>query len=86
MHFITSNLHQADRAKGMSSRCDPSMLEFIRNQEPGAKYILTVCSGSAILAQTGILDGKKATTHKMSFNKIKARLFFQVCADQTVCD
>jgi transcriptional regulator GlxA family with amidase domain len=55
---------------------DPSLLEFLIKQAPGAKYILSVCNGSAILARAGLLDGKKATTNKMQFSEIKARFSF----------
>ena len=47
------------------------LLEFIKHQAPGAKYILSVCTGSWILAGTGILDGKKATTNKSAFRTCK---------------
>ncbi|ORX93398.1 class I glutamine amidotransferase-like protein, partial [Basidiobolus meristosporus CBS 931.73] len=30
------------------------------------KYIVSICTGSAILAKAGILDGKKATTNKIT--------------------
>lgn len=32
-----------------------------------SKYVLTVCTGSALLAKTGLLDGKKATSNKRAF-------------------
>ncbi|KAK7458159.1 hypothetical protein VKT23_010067 [Stygiomarasmius scandens] len=50
---------------------DPSLMEFIKNQYPKAKHILTVCTGSWILAGTGLLNGKKATTNKMLFKTIQ---------------
>ena len=34
------------------------------------KWVLTVCTGSEILARTGSLDGKKATTNKRAFNQV----------------
>ena len=52
---------------------DPSLMEFLNKQAPDAKYILTVCSGSWILAGTGLLDGKKATTNKRLFKTIVVR-------------
>jgi len=58
--------------KGTPEAVDPSLLEFLKKQAPGAKYILTVCTGSWILAGTGLLDGKKATTNKAYFKKIVA--------------
>lgn len=33
-----------------------------------SKYVLTVCTGSALLAKTGLLDGKKATSNKRAFD------------------
>jgi len=33
-----------------------------------AEIIMSVCTGSALLASTGVLDGHKATTNKMEFN------------------
>lgn len=36
---------------------------WIRNVESSAELILTVCTGSLVLAKTGLLDGLKATTH-----------------------
>jgi len=51
---------------------DPSLLEFLKKQAPGAKYILTVCTGSWVLAGTGLLNGKKATTNKSLFNRVVA--------------
>lgn len=36
------------------------------------KWILTVCTGSEILARTGALDGKRATTNKRAFNQVCA--------------
>ncbi|KAF8698300.1 Class I glutamine amidotransferase-like protein, partial [Rhizoctonia solani] len=47
------------------------LAEFVRAQLPGAQYVLTVCSGSWLLAALGLLDGKKATSNKFLFNEIK---------------
>lgn len=52
---------------------DPSLIEFLKKQTPGARYILTVCTGSWILAGTGWLNGKKATTNKAFFKRIVVR-------------
>ncbi|KAJ8117889.1 hypothetical protein OPT61_g1013 [Boeremia exigua] len=37
------------------------------------KWILTVCTGSEILARTGALDGRRATTNKRAFNEVKTK-------------
>ncbi|KAJ7593981.1 class I glutamine amidotransferase-like protein [Mycena floridula] len=50
---------------------DPSVVEFLKRQVPGAKHVLTVCTGSWLLAGTGLLDGQRATTNK-AYYKIVA--------------
>ncbi len=42
------------------------LLEFIRQQDQQTEWTTSVCTGSGILAKTGILDGRKATTNKQA--------------------
>jgi transcriptional regulator GlxA family with amidase domain len=39
------------------------VLEWIRRIDSTTKWTVSVCSGSLLLAQTGLLDGKNCTTH-----------------------
>jgi transcriptional regulator GlxA family with amidase domain len=40
-----------------------ALLEWIRRLSPGAQRVGAVCTGALILAQTGLLNGRSATTH-----------------------
>lgn len=44
------------------------MLAFLRQRCPGTEITMSVCSGSAILARAGLLDGLPATSNKMFFS------------------
>ncbi|MEX8548742.1 MAG: DJ-1/PfpI family protein [Mucilaginibacter sp.] len=43
-------------------------IDKIRQISQLSKFVLTVCTGSALLAKTGLLDGKNATSNKRAFN------------------
>jgi transcriptional regulator GlxA family with amidase domain len=47
----------------MSRNNDPVALEWIRNQADKGATIIGVCVGATVVAETGLLDGKRATTH-----------------------
>jgi cyclohexyl-isocyanide hydratase len=42
---------------------DQEMLDFLRRQAGGAKYITSVCTGSLVLGAAGLLRSYRATTH-----------------------
>ena len=42
---------------------DAQLIEFLKRQAPGARYVTSVCSGSLILGAAGLLNGYKATSH-----------------------
>lgn len=42
---------------------DPVVLDFLRRQAAGARYVTSVCTGALVLGAAGLLKGKRATTH-----------------------
>lgn len=42
---------------------DPKVQDFVRAAVKTARRVCSVCSGAYILAQAGVLDGKRCTTH-----------------------
>ncbi|KNG50527.1 class I glutamine amidotransferase-like protein [Stemphylium lycopersici] len=43
-------------------------MEYIRKTTPKVQQVLTICTGSALAARSGILDGKRATSNKSSWS------------------
>ena len=50
---------------------DEEMLEFLRRQAEGAKYITSVCTGSLVLGAAGLLKGYRAATHWTAMDFLK---------------
>ena len=52
---------------------NPALLGWLRRRAAEAEVVTSVCTGAALLARVGVLEGKRATTNKA---------FFQWVADQ----
>ncbi|MFJ9737389.1 GlxA family transcriptional regulator [Streptomyces sp. NPDC101166] len=44
-------------------RPDPPLVDWLRANGPRARRLVSVCTGAALLAAAGLLDGRRATTH-----------------------
>ena len=49
---------------------DEGVLDFLRKQAAGARYVTSVCTGALLLGAAGLLDGYRATTHWMSHDQL----------------
>jgi putative intracellular protease/amidase len=68
---------------GYGNRIDANagpVIEFLKTLDLSGKgrvkWVLTVCTGSEVLARTGVLEGRRATTNKRAFNEVPTLLCF----------
>jgi cyclohexyl-isocyanide hydratase len=51
---------------------DPAVLAFLRERAASARYVVGICTGSLVLGAAGLLRGKRAGTHWMSRDMLRA--------------
>ena len=51
---------------------DAATLDFLKKQAAVARYVTSVCTGALVLGAAGLLKGKRAATHWMSRDMLKA--------------
>ncbi|GAW15760.1 hypothetical protein ANO14919_051800 [Xylariales sp. No.14919] len=44
--------------------------DFIRDRYPKLRYLFSICTGGGLVAKSGVLDGRKATTNKEGWSTI----------------
>ena len=49
------------------------LLDWLKDQSQRATFVTSVCTGSALLAKAGVLDGVRATTNKMAFDWVTSQ-------------
>jgi putative intracellular protease/amidase/YHS domain-containing protein len=51
----------------------PAMLSWIREVSMHAGVTMSVCTGAFLLAKTGLLDGRRATTHHSAYSDLEVQ-------------
>lgn len=59
---------------------NPAVIDWIREQYPRLELLLSVCTGSLLLAKAGLLDGLSATTHYGAYDLLR-----ELAPGATVC-
>jgi putative intracellular protease/amidase len=49
------------------------LLDWLKDQSQRATLVTSVCTGSALLAKSGVLDGVRATTNKLAFDWVTSQ-------------
>jgi putative intracellular protease/amidase len=52
---------------------DPAVLQWIKSQAAKGAMIIAICAGAKVVANAGLLDGKRATTHWYNLKELRAR-------------
>ena len=49
------------------------LIDWLKSQSQRVELVTSVCTGSALLAKAGVLDGSRATTNKMAFEWVASQ-------------
>jgi transcriptional regulator GlxA family with amidase domain len=56
--------------QAQAARRDQVLLDWIRAVAPGCRRVATVCTGTFLAAEAGLLDGRRVTTHWASASQL----------------
>ncbi|MET9934869.1 MULTISPECIES: DJ-1/PfpI family protein [unclassified Streptomyces] len=51
---------------------DPEILDWLRSADATSTWTTSVCTGSLVLAAAGLLEGRRATTHWLALDELRA--------------
>ncbi|MFJ3905296.1 GlxA family transcriptional regulator [Streptomyces sp. NPDC090025] len=52
---------------------DPALVDWLRTHAPAAERLVSVCTGALLLAEAGLLDGHRVTTHWLACDTLARR-------------
>lgn len=61
---------------------DMALLDWIRTHSVSAQYVLSICTGSLLLADAGVLNGRRAMTNNAAFRTITDKYTKTDCLKQ----
>jgi transcriptional regulator GlxA family with amidase domain len=50
---------------------DPRLIDWVRTQALGCRWVSSVCTGARVLAAAGLLDGKRITTYHDAIDELR---------------
>jgi transcriptional regulator GlxA family with amidase domain len=56
-----------------SRRPQPAIVDWLRRVGPGTPRVVSVCTGAFLLAEAGLLDGRRVTTHWSQADNLAAK-------------
>jgi transcriptional regulator GlxA family with amidase domain len=66
---------------------EANVIDYVRRTADHAEYVLSVCTGSLLLAKAGLVDGLNTTTHWGAYDLLQELApTATVCKGQRVCD